>query len=231
MAVIKNIDYFKPFIPNIEDLMKCGNYATKDESTLRGRHLFAFVFDPCNRIFIKQFKVSFMLVSTAMYHALVLTNEEKKCGRYCDFMVIKRDVRKPISDIKNWKWNVDEIGVFIQSDNYNGNIIYFGTDENDSVVIRCGIYEGFSENSQYEPIERDLKNMIIEALKAGAAVTGEKEDKPTLCLPAPEDVKSTPYDDEDSGIDYRAVLQRYARMKFRDRTAITTVTTEVVYAD
>jgi hypothetical protein len=231
MAIIKNKDFLKPLIPNFGDLVRCGNFATVDYED--GKHrptMFAFVFDEVNHIFTRQYKVHFTLVGLTECYGLVLTKEDNKYGRYCDFIAVERDITKPLSDIDMWKFEVDDIGVSLKSDNANGNIIYFGTSENDSVEIRQGIYDGLTSNTVYKPCNTRFRALMLESLKLGMPATETAEDrrsnKQTLCLPSPQDVTQV----DDSEVDYGEVLKRYARMKFRDRTKEeVTVTAEVVY--
>ena len=231
MAVIKNKDFLKPLIPNFGDLVRCGNFATVDyEDGCHRPTVFAFVFDEINHIFTKQYKVHFTLVGLTECYGLILTKEDNKYGRYCDFIAIERDVNKPLSDINRWKFEVDNIGVSLKSDNANGNIIYFGTSENDSVEIRSGLYEGAASRNRYKPCNPRFRSLILESLKCGMPVNETAEDRrsngQTLCLPSPQDV--TPA--SECEVDYGEVLKRYARMKFRDRTKEeVTVTAEVVY--
>lgn len=239
MAIITNVAQIASKIPTFNDLIRHGNFASVDAKTTNSKPLFAFVFDYTNKIFIKQYRVKFVLLGLIDCYVLILTNDEGKIGRYCDFTVIPRDVTKPLTDASNWKWIANGVGICLVSDNVSQNIIYFGTEEDDSVEIRCRLQQGLGGNYERAQIDVITRDVILESLKKNVAVLEstenrrkrmadeikKKESSNMLCLPSPEDI-TAPHTNK---IDYMKVLERYARLKYKDRTEEVTVTTDVVY--
>lgn len=238
MSIITNVAQIAPIIPTFNDLVRCGNFASVDAKIIDSKPLFAFVFDYTNKIFIKQYRVKFVLLGLVDCYVLIITNKEGQIGRYCDFTIIPRDVTKPLSDASDWKWIANGVGLCLVSDNVSQNITYFGTEEDDSVEIRSRLYQGLGGIHEHQKIDVITRDVILESLKRNVAVFESTENRrqrmakeienskssSMLCLPSPQDV--TPHTEK---VDYAKVLERYARIKYRDRTEKVTVTTEVVY--
>lgn len=239
MAIIQDVNEIYALIPTFKDLSRCGNFASVEDELIEKQPLYAFVVSGYDGVAIKHYKVKFVLLGLVNVYALILTVDKSLIGRYCDFVGIPRDITKPITPY-DWKWSEDAIGLSLRSDNASNNVFYFGTDENDIIKIREGLNKKYRREKSYPKLELDLRNVIIESLKAKKPVNvmvqrPKREMKPIetpivkdtvinvtnsvnmcKCLPAPSEV--TKVEERKPLVDYDAIVNKI-------------VTTEIVYAD
>lgn len=135
MAVLNSIEPLREFIPNPKDKFFMSRIAHVPSKIVEKTPIFAVGVDDKLKLVTSLFRVEFSLFSTDESHYLFIGKAGEELTSETPFLKIELNDGK-MPDADDWKFQTDEIGLFVITDTLIKKKLYFVTSHTDVKEIR-----------------------------------------------------------------------------------------------
>ena len=136
MAIIKDKEYIIPHIPEPDRRLYGSNVTETPVNTAINNPLFAFIVNSRTKKVVSGYRAYFTLVNREEKYYLMVSNfDDTDTPSYTEYVTVKKSKTKELNK-SDWSFITDEIGLRLDSEGYDKDIIYFATSAFDIQTVR-----------------------------------------------------------------------------------------------
>lgn len=135
MALLSSTAYLEPLIPEPNDEYYMSRITRVPDNVVNETPLYGIVVSGKEKKVIKVYKVAFVLISSVNSHFLMIGEVNKEISASTYFISTKIKDNEKLN-IKHWNFKKDKIGLYVTTNNYQSDTIYFATSPLDVSYIK-----------------------------------------------------------------------------------------------
>ena len=135
MALLSSTAYLEPLFPEPNDEYYMSRITRVPDNVVNETPLYGIVVSGKEKKVIKVYKVAFVLISSVNSHFLMIGEANKEISASTYFISTKIKDNEKLN-IKHWNFKKDKIGLYVTTNNYQSDTIYFATSPLDVSYIK-----------------------------------------------------------------------------------------------